>query len=214
LTGRDHKEENKMAGIRVGGYNGGNKGITALNKIVRGLPKAQIGKVISFAEQLRADSAVKIDLRGISEKRFTKKLDGITFAAPVREKLEKIGVKGPRFNDAGILLYSGKGTTDHIDQIAKGLKIAPAKLAFPTKEQTQKMFEDKAFREALLNAGINWVTFIIDKSDKNKNVSLEKYWENRDQYRFCFRDIYYGSWGDDYPDYYLNGGAVILGGLK
>ncbi|MBU0580947.1 MAG: hypothetical protein KKA19_07195 [Candidatus Margulisbacteria bacterium] len=160
-------------------------------------------------------SAVAVDQ--ITKPEYTIQLGNNQFVVPVKTGLGKTGERF-RFNENGILLYSGKDTETYIEEIAKkiGLKDA-AKIVFPTKEETEKMYNDQAFRKALGAADIYWIPFILDKKDENRNVSLKEYWENPDKFRFCDRYIHYGYWYNYLPDhyyYYNYYGAVVLGGLK
>ena len=122
--------------INKGNYN-------ADHNVLSGL----IPKIVGLDEQLVRHQVLESgntiglsSLSRISENRFTIKLNGITFVAPIEEKLETMGVKGLRFNSSGILLYSGRNTQEHIDQIAKARNTSSVKLVFPNEGQTQKMY--------------------------------------------------------------------------
>jgi len=158
----------------------------------------------------KAEKPIKLDFKVPSTEQFTFKIDGICFFVPTDNEMKEFGIEKFSVNKNGLLLYSGVATIEYVKKIAKIYGLEADKFVFTTKNQIEQIYNNPKYKNALLKAEIGWIPFIIDKNDKNRNVSLKEYWDNPDKYCFYHRDLQQGSDWTGYNAACVTDGSAVL----
>lgn len=108
------------------------------------------------------------------------------------------------------VLYSFRTTKKFIATIADKLAVNEGSLVFPTRKETKRFSEYGDLRYYLLENKIRRVPFIVDKQDKQRQVSLVELFDNPDRFFFGLRNIVTDDFAIECPFCYGDGSSAVV----